>query len=1013
MFPNAPITALWLALLSLLSLPLGAAAEDGSIFVIGNALVEAEFTLNGKELELTAMTNKGLSTPASMDMAPGSGGWTTRLVNDGGFSVKQCDEGTSQETEWFEIDATGLADWNTDWSLSPPVTVSIEPPLLDTSNAMCGPSGSECLVATWTGTITQSTSAHVTPFTVTTRWTAVDGEPFIDTLIRVSLDEADPPFYTTSVLHPDVRVLSLQDVEGTDALVVPWLGGSLITTPTDDTTFTGPSGDTRLCFPFPDRLARGPNFFPVNMAAYYDGRAPESNCLVVMTTDADDYWKDLLIDVGPDLPLGDCYPADDYLDPQGNFTLQHCLACTTGVPNPSRWVSLTPEHIPDDLFADHDYITKEAAGGYEVRLAMIEGDWWDAAEAYRRLLRTANGGQPVAWYEGPVGAATNTMPPAGKQLAGQVLLNPAVFADHQDTLARQTLDLTRILGPNIHCIYYGSHAPDRFELWYYGDAMGNTGYLPGRPSLAAAVREGQRHFNHQVSVYWNASTVVDCTTSEIPEACTWGELGNAQSSFLWDEDLRPHLGCSTTPFVSILDPASTWWKQQFIDDLLEIVKFTGIKAIYLDNLLRGPCFRDTHLHEPGGGNYMNTHRVEQIAGLQQALSDEGIPELIVAMEHLAGRMAGNVHLMNMDPSMSLLSGESWSDLDVPDGGFLCPQAGVPTEKKPMANARTIPLFRAIFDNVKIASLGNSIYSTDPGRRSWVEATHVITFGMLPSITRNLLERIPIFSDRMAYATSFSFLGSGAYGSKNIACGGTSEGGVFENTVPDNTLGLSTPDNGDLSTTDIFGGSLPAACDDSFNAPLFHFMKGLTALLKEQTFLTWHNGTIRRPPAFTVVRDSPFLHGVPGVEVDALSPFPRKTPIYTERTDCSGAYADSSYLVPGMFQAPPDAAGSVQGQEPILGVPSTWTDAGSLAFLVANPWISPDDPGLFRLTGLTFVPEDYPGWNTGTVYSVQRHKLGVPFGVLQAEGVTGDWQLPADVPLAPGDVYWWVFRKQAP
>jgi hypothetical protein len=120
--------------------------------------------------------------------------------------------------------------------------------------------------------------------------------------------------------------------------------------------------------------------------------------------------------------------------------------------------------------------------------------------------------------------------------------------------------------------------------------------------------------------------------------------------------------------------------------------------------------------------------------------------------------------------------------------------------------------------------------------------------------------------------------------------------------------------------------------------------------------------------------------------DGVMPF---TPVYNE------ALPDAArFLVPGMFRAPVDDSNVLL--------------AGSLAFVLCNPWVDPSDQATLSAS-FTFEPARYAGWSATTPYAEIMVQGGLP---VQVSYQVGNFTQPS-VPLAPGEIRWWIFRKLAP
>ncbi len=936
-----------------------AGPQDGGVVVaptaLDNGLLRLDFQANGTNLELTTLTNLSLDGPGGrpMSMAAGSGAWAVNLVMKGGFFAN-----SSPVNQWFTFDMAGATNWNTNvWpGGSPPFTLNLA---LDSISENEGGLPLPNFVARWSGDITLTAGGGTYPFEIVTDWALVPGRPFAETGITIDFNPddlgtaPDLPFYTSYIVYPSVHVDSLQSPSTPDdALVVPWQIGSLITNPT-----SGEVVNQQKLFPFPKFLGFGANLFPIRVAGYYDG-APQSNCFFFAANDCDAYWKELWLNTGPNLPLNNC-EAIAAATPIDTGTLANgavqpgARGEADGPDGSGRYVTFRFQHFRDDVYSSSKWTMP-----YRVRLGAIEGDWWDLAQTYRELMLEKS----VPWYQGPVGAATNDMPAAGKQLVGEVLLQPRHHGDQVDLLTRQTLDVARVMGPHVNTIWYATHSPDRFSYWYFGDGTpGNTGFLPGRPSLASAVREAQKQFGQIVSPYYQSSHAVDCLDPLYDGDC-FDDLNNVQSALLLREDLAPFVVPTAAgpqpPRRASMCAGSSWWRTEMPTRTAEIAAFTGMRGIYLDFFLPAICYSDQHPHAPpgeplgapGGGDWMYRTRMRQVRDMQDALP----AELTVGMEYTIGRFAEEVDLMHLDPTNNLM----WAELY----NFI--ECDAPPVARPMGNAVTIPFFKAVFDNVKLGTI-ETTSPDQPDRRAWSMATLVFTFGTIPGVTRGFLEELPVFSQRTQYGGFYRFLGD------------------------------------------------------------------VAAVLRDGGFLTWHNGTLRRLPGYSVggnaftaspgtalpgVEVYPFLDcaSVDAVDVvataDPVASFSnsvqRRTPVYTEERVGCNDFTPETFLTPGMFQAPDDAIDTtVSGQ-------GTWTDAGSLAFILANPWMDPFNNATLDVGNIDFAPSRYPGWSDSSVYCVYEYRMGAtPAAVIESHSGPLSFA-PTNSAMPPGDIAWWVFRKEA-
>ena len=843
----------------------------------------------------------------------------------GGWSVRLARPG-SAPVEWMQVSMDGGVD------AGPGVT----PGTLDTLTLLGvrvpepEPTGSaQQILAAWRGRVTWDGASS--DFLVQTVWRLAPGQMFARTHISVRLLESGPlPWYLARVVHPEVEVEAFPGA--TDEVLVPFVTGSLVRDP------TAPG------HPFPDWLGEEGNYYPMSVAAYSDGLPAATSFL--FTADAgDESWKDLLITARADAG------------------------------NQPGSVGFAMSHLPDDIYATRHYVTP-----YATLLGVVAGDWWAVADSYRDLLRDF-----VPWYTGPVGSPHNPMPPQVKDLVAEVLFQPGFAGDHMDMLNQQMMNLQRVLGSNVTTTWYLWHAPDAF------DALLLEGYLPGRPSLGGSLREAQKQFDHKVSPYYNGGLGVDYTDPwfDPPISDPTPLQQNVFDGFLIEEDGTPlYLNVTpSSPRLGYLCSGDAWWQGFMPGDVADVAEFTDMEGVYLDVFLTGPCFATDHDHRPGGGAWMNTGRMDQLAALKSQLAgvDPAPEDFVVSMEFVVGRFSEQVHLMHHDPSDNLL-------------GLLRP--GTPGNA-PIANAVTVPFFRVVYDNVKLSRITTDIPDVT-GRRAWTLANNVFPFGQIPDVTRPAPELIPLFSQRFAIAPFFSFPTISADNTNPFLGGGAVDdggaGGAAGGGAGDTGLGQGT------SPGDIFD-TVPHV--NAFNTPYYDYLGSITTALRgdigslghgQFAFRIWHNGTVRPLPPHGITQvGGPAFDGIPGVELfpDPQTPY-EATPVYTEQYPVVSPdpYPNpiGPYIVSGMFRAP-------------LDLPNG--DAGSLAYIATNPWIDPTQTADFQLQ-FAVTPSDDPGWPGGpdTPYTVWRYDangtapqfLGTTTGTFQHSEV-----------LTRGDIVWWVFR----
>lgn len=846
----------------------------------------------------------GVSSPTSVELAA--------LRHTGGQAGLQqvgFDPGSGDWTLRFVVKGSDAADWfefSTDGSVkrSAPGMGSLDALTLDSVITTVSTA-----IITWSASI--SLGGASSDMTIQTTWSAMAQQPAMQT--RLSCDVLGPgplPFYLSTVSYPEVHVDSWATPEA--ELLVPWVNGTLIRDPTNP------------ALPFKATLDAGSNFFPLNASCYSDGGTPVNTSFGISTDDGEEVMKELYIARSVDGVL------------PGSISY--------------RYVT-----VPDDVFDSLEYTMP-----YQARLSVFQGDWWTFSERYRLQLQT----QP--WYAGPVGSPSSTVPEPMADLVAQILLQPGFTDDHMDLIARQIMDMHRVLGPDANAILYGGHSPDEFDEFYF------RGYLPGRPSFVAAVREGQKQFRHTVSPYIQSSQGVDYLDPALdpPISNPTQLMLDVQAAFLEREDgtvkyFPGNLG--TPPRSGYLCSGSGWWRDHFPDNTRQIGAFTGMSGAYLDFFLMGICYSEAHTHAPGGGAWPMLTRVDQVS----SMTAPPFEDLVAPMEFLHGRLTESVHGMNADPAANLMWAEFHEGTQVPE---------------PMANAVTVPFFESVFDNVVMSRI-TTTNPSDSGRRAWVEANNVFTFGQIPGITRPLADIVPVFSQRFAYAPYYSFLEQAFQGLGPGPGGGFLSVPVDPVDDPDDELGAFPP----LDEDDDFVPPKPSLFHfqpqkESLNVPYLRFLGVITRVLRDHGFKTWHNGTLVRTPGFTVTLVEPLSFDTPaGVETDPAG-LQTNSPVYTEEP-----------LTPGMYQAPADLPGA---------------DAQSLAFVAANPWVDPFDPATFDLT-FVIRTHDYIGWTAADEYTVTVYAQDGSATLLPGT-FTGNFDLVAATGgpalMEPGDVRWWVLRK---
>lgn len=361
-------------------------------------------------------------------------------------------------------------------------------------------------------------------------------------------------------------------------------------------------------------------------------------------------------------------------------------------------------HFPDDIFESLDFATP-----YGVRIGALNGDWVTVAQAYREFM-TGH----CAWYHGPVASPANPMPEAMKQLVAHAQYGTSYEGDNLDIMARDMVRLTRVFGAGVYTRWYGCHWPDKFDAFY------NLGYLPGRPTFAAAIRESEKQAGQISAPYIQGTLAYDYSIDpNFVGPPTPMNLGIYDSTVILADGSR---WASIVPFGpnAMMCNAAPFWSEVFVQNTVDIADLTHMHGAYLDYYGTVICYSAEHDHLPGGGTYPIGGRIAQLHELKTRLADLPDPpeHFGLSMEVVHGRYSEEIHMMFTDP------------LNTADDG----------------TPRTVvPFFHYVHDNVKVSRIvGGTAQSLDPGYSSWVAANNVFTFGQIIGIGSTVQEVSPTF-----------------------------------------------------------------------------------------------------------------------------------------------------------------------------------------------------------------------------------------------------------------------------
>ena len=505
---------------------------------------------------------------------------------------------------------------------------------------------------------------------VIVRWRLAPGRAFLEAEFSLTIPGlARLPFYVSQITAPSLYVRDLGEPSDTHELVIPSMGGLLIQDPLKAPRFP------RI---FGGRGERKPWVAPwiqVPLLAYYDEATRD--CLCLCDDDVHGCFRDY--EVVRHAELSDGRP---YLE----------LRC---------------RYLPDDV-----YVRESWTLPFHSRISASGGDWIDVARAYRGFL--ADPASHATFYKGPIGARTDVAPEI-KDVVLHAYLQSSIAADDLDRFARGALDVDRLAGGGGTLeVWSAGFFPDQFEQFYF------KGWLPGRPSLACAVREAQVQAGALVAPYVNCAAGVDHVEAGVTEPTPL--MRSIRAAAVVTETGQRFLSSLGAIRADGECNGDARWSQAFVDNVVDIVRFTGARSIYLDAFTTAPCFAGPDSiaphpdHAPGGGNYMVRGRVRQLRSVRRALAGEGLPFSGFVMEGHSLWYIGDIDVMHASPSQVSLT-----------DGFAANGDPLPIE-----NAKTIPFFRMVADSVKLSQFTDDDAAT-LGRRAWLDAVDVFEFGMVPHV----------------------------------------------------------------------------------------------------------------------------------------------------------------------------------------------------------------------------------------------------------------------------------------
>ncbi|MEM7201742.1 MAG: DUF6259 domain-containing protein [Planctomycetota bacterium] len=562
---------------------------------------------------------------------------------------------------------------------NPEQEVSASTPGLAILGPFVDPAG-DVLVAYWQGTVPILGFGGV-EIVVAVVWQAPDGSDYLEGAVAVSVVDKPADLYIARVEFPEVAVASIGPSTDPQHLVLPYLSGLLLTDPLGAPPFDRfPTGFSNIdvCG---NRVPSPLPAFSVNVFALYNGDS--GDLFYYGDGDLDKIYKHYRVD------------------------------------NADQRILFSASHFVPNVYSTSSYATP-----YFCRLGALRGDWMEAAEAYRSQMSAAS------WWPEPVGSEDNNMPSAMKNLVAQASLQPArsggvreVQGDVQDALARDVASVRRVLGSDVYLPWYGGHAPDLFDQWYF------LGYLPGRPSFAAGVREAQKSDGMIAAPYVSGSAATDYL--EVGGAGTPEQVAIRAAAVRDEGGQIVEFGTASSPFAISMCNGANSWNTRYVDDIVAIQAHTECKAVYMDFYGGYICYSDSHNHAPGGGSYMYDGRMAQLDAIELQIGSE----FGFSIEAPDSFLTDRVDLTNFSPTGYGVLAE--------DGvGGCSGRVGLdPTRTE------VIPFFRVSHDHVKISNINGRLIVADIGATAHLAALEVLNFGQILSHLNNFEDLFESFADR--------------------------------------------------------------------------------------------------------------------------------------------------------------------------------------------------------------------------------------------------------------------------
>jgi hypothetical protein len=353
-----------------------------------------------------------------------------------------------------------------------------------------------------------------------------------------------------------------------------------------------------------------------------------------------------------------------------------------------------------------------------LRLGIGRGEWQELAAIYKDYLEN----MPNSWYAGPVGSSQNPMPSSMKNLTTEYSVHTE-RSDVYDAVVSSIWRTAQVVGDHMFVRAYDAYAPDFFNEFYF------RGYLPGIPSFASGVKESRAIGDIVFAPYVNSTGAANWKLHS-----TYGSFVPTQlmvdmySSFRRDKDglivgdLQPGgdevMGLACLGYTPFSGDGTLGNKGRLGETIEEIVQHTHANGIYLDWFFAGTCFSAGHGHSVGSSIVPLTQRLDNVAFLRGLVDSQLEPG---------------------DNSGFCMEGSNWRATEYLDLVMSSPLAlsapvaagefGTTLFDNKVKNAYSIPMFRTVFDNVKIGRVSPPV-GVGPDERCWLLANEVLSFGQL-------------------------------------------------------------------------------------------------------------------------------------------------------------------------------------------------------------------------------------------------------------------------------------------